>query len=102
MQGQLSFRAYVENILMLYEFAPVISSEAGVSDTTTDISGVSTPEPESEPEPALLQDVINMNINDAVPKEKIPCIWCNKPFTWHGRTRHEYTSKIMQTKNLAN
>ena len=27
MQGQLSFRAYVENILMLYEFAPVISSE---------------------------------------------------------------------------
>ena len=80
----------------------MISTEAGVSDTTTDINGVSTPEP--EPEPALLQDVINMNINtDAVPKERIPCIWCNKPITvGRGMSIHlkSCKQKIFQTNNF--
>ena len=102
MQGRLSFRAYVENILMLYEFAPVIFTEAGVSDTTTDINGISSPEPESEP--VLLQAVINMNINAvAVPPTRIPCIWCNKPFNEGQGMNTHLTSckkKILQTNNL--
>ena len=79
----------------------MISTEAGVSDTTTDINGVSTPE--SEPEPALLQDVINMNINNAVPKERIPCIWCNKPFAViRGMSIHlkSCKQKIFQLNNF--
>ena len=48
----------------------MISTEAGVSDTTTDIYGISSPE--SEPEPVLVQEVINLNINtDAVSKSEI-------------------------------